>query len=278
LSESATTDWDAKAYDRLAAPQEEWARRVLPRMPLEGTEAVLDAGCGSGRATKLLLERLPQGRVVGVDGSPSMIEVAREAFAGDPRVSVINSDLLELTPTLLAKETGLDAVDGVFSNATFHWIADHGQLFDRLSSVLRPGGRLVAQCGGRGNVASWVRAVEAAASTEPFAAHVDGFSPWNFYGPEETEERLRAAGFEAIECWLEEMPLIVPEDPMHYVAVVGLAAHNERLPAGLREAFATAVIEALEEPVELRYVRLNIDARRSEGAPSEARSNPRDAE
>jgi hypothetical protein len=49
---------------------------------------------------------------------------------------------------------------------------------------------------------------------------------------------------------------------MHYVAVVGLAAHNERLPAELREPFATAVVEALEKPVELRYVRLNIDGQR----------------
>jgi trans-aconitate 2-methyltransferase len=265
LSERATTDWDAEAYDRLAAPQEEWARRVLPRLPLAGTETVLDAGCGSGRATKLLLERLREGRVVGVDGSPSMVAAAREAFAGDPRVSVIASDLLELTPALLKEEVGLDAVDAVFSNATFHWIADHERLFARLFSVLRPGGRLVAQCGGRGNVASWIRAVEAASASKPFEPHIGGFSPWNFYGPEETEVRLRAAGFEEIECWLEEMPVIVPEDPMHYVAVVGLAAHNERLPAKLREPFASAVVEALEQPVELRYIRLNIDAQRPGG-------------
>ncbi len=256
-----TTDWDAETYDRLAAPQEAWARRVLERMPLEGTETVLDAGCGSGRATRLLLERLPGGRVVGVDGSPSMVEVARETFAGEGRVSLMTADLLELKPTLLEEEAGIAAVDAVFSNATFHWIANHERLFARLFSILRPGGRLVAQCGGRGNVAGWVRAVEAAAATEPFATHVAGFAPWNFYGPEETEERLRAAGFERIDCWLEEMPVVVPDDPMNYVSVVGLAAHNERLPAELHEPFSAAVVEAFEKPVELRYVRLNIDAR-----------------
>jgi trans-aconitate 2-methyltransferase len=274
LSRRTTTDWDGRAYDRLAAPQEEWARRVLERMPLQGTETVLDAGCGSGRATKLLLEKLPNGRVVGVDGSPSMIEVARATFARDPRVSLVTSDLLTLTPELLGDKAGVQVVDGVFSNATFHWIADHERLFARILSVLRAGGRLVAQCGGRGNVAAWTEAVETAAAREPFAAHVAGFAPWNFYGPEETEERLRAAGFEEVECWLEEMPVVIPDDPMNYVSTVGLAAHNERLPAELHEPFSAAVVEAFEKRVELRYVRLNINARRCEGAPSEARSNP----
>jgi trans-aconitate 2-methyltransferase len=263
LSERTTTDWDARTYDRLAAPQEEWARRVLERMPLEGSETVLDAGCGSGRATKLLLEKLPSGQVVGVDGSPSMIEVAEETFAGDERVSLITSDLLELTPALLQHRAGVASVDAVFSNATFHWIADHRRLFERLHSVLRPGGRLVAQCGGRDNVRAWCEAILAASEREPFAEYVRGFRPWNFYGPEETEERLRGAGFEAISCWLEEMPVVVPDDPRNFVSVVGLAVHRERLPEDLREPFTETVIAQLESPLELRYIRLNIDALRS---------------
>jgi trans-aconitate 2-methyltransferase len=264
LSSRTTTDWDAKNYDRLAAPQEAWARRVLERLPLEGGETVLDAGCGSGRVTRLLLEKLPDGRVIGVDGSPSMIEVAREAFADDDRVSLINSDLLELTPELLREGAGVDSVDAVFSNATFHWIQDHARLFVRLHSVLRPGGRLVAQCGGRGNVEGWVQAINAVAAREPFAEHVDGFEPWNFYEPEETEERLRAAGFERIRCSLEEMPVVIPDDPREFVSVVGLASHHERLPEGLREPFTDAVLDEFAGNVELRYIRLNIDASRPE--------------
>jgi trans-aconitate 2-methyltransferase len=260
VSRRTTTDWDAKKYDRLAAPQEEWARRVLKRLPLKGEESVLDAGCGSGRATKLLLEKLPGGRVIGVDGSPSMIEVAAETFAGDARVCLMNADLLELSPELLGGECGTDGVDAVFSNATFHWIKDHEGLFERLHSVLRPTGRLVAQCGGRGNVKSWIRAVQVASSKEPFAAHVGGFEPWNFYGPEETEEKLRAAGFDEVRCWLEELPAVIPDEPRDFIVVVGLAAQHERLPEELREPFTDAVLESFEGPIELRYIRLNIEA------------------
>jgi trans-aconitate 2-methyltransferase len=260
VSLRTTADWDGKTYDRLAAPQEEWARKVLERLPLEGTETVLDAGCGSGRVTRLLLEWLPHGRVIGVDGSPSMIETARESLAEQgSRVRLVNSDLLQLSPDLLEAETGDRSVDVVFSNATFHWIADHDRLFEAIHSVVRPGGRLVAQCGGRGNVVEWVGAVRRAAEKEPFAPHIGNFEPWNFAGPDETAGRLADAGFEQVSCWLEETPPILPDDPREYVAVVGLAPHNERLPEELREPFVDAVVAELPQPPELRYIRLNIE-------------------
>jgi trans-aconitate 2-methyltransferase len=251
---SGTTDWDAKTYDRLAAPQEEWAREVLARLPLEGGETVLDAGCGSGRVTRLLAERLPRGRVIGVDGSGSMVFEARSNLADlGAQVEVVHSDLLALELE--------DPVDVVFSNATLHWVLDHDLLFRRLRAALKPGGRLVAQCGGEGNVAEWIEATKAAAARPEFAAAFEGWpGPWNFAGPGETEERLRGAGFTEVRCWLEQK-VVEPDDPRDFVAVVGLASHHERLPAEQREPFTEAVLAGLSEPLVLRYVRLNIEAR-----------------
>jgi len=249
-----TTDWDAKTYDRLAAPQEEWARDVLARLPLNGDETVLDAGCGSGRVTRLLADRLPNGRVIGVDGSESMIAEARESLApyGEP-VSLILSDLLALKLS--------EPVDAIFSNAVFHWIFDHDALFARLRETLKPGGRLAAQCGGEGNVANWVAAVKRACARDDFAGYLaDRPEPWHYATVEQTEARLERAGFTDIRCWLEER-VVEPEDPREYVAVVGLAAHHERLPAELREPFTDAVDDELPRPFVLRYVRLNIEAR-----------------
>jgi trans-aconitate 2-methyltransferase len=248
-----TVDWDAKTYDRLAAPQEAWAKDVLARLPLAGDETVLDAGCGSGRVTRLLLERLPRGRAIGVDGSASMIAVARNSLAGfGDRVELIHADLLELRLE--------EQADAVFSNAVFHWIFDHDALFRRLREALEPGGLLAAQCGGEGNVANWVAAVNRACAREPFAEFLDdGREPWHYATAAETEGRLLEAGFEDIRCWLEER-VVEPEDPREYVAVVGLATHHDRLPAELREAFTDAVAEELPRPLVLRYVRLNIEA------------------
>jgi trans-aconitate 2-methyltransferase len=212
-------DWDAATYHRVAANQEEWGAELLERLELEGDETVLDAGCGSGRVTRLLLNRLPEGRVIGVDAAPSMIDEARsnlEEF-GD-RVDLRVGDLLELD---------LDSeVDAVFSNAAFHWIADHDRLFAVLARALRPGGALEAQCGGEGNVAEWKRAIEAAVGDERFAPYFRGMTqPYNF-------------------------------------ASVGLSPHLARLPDRLQGEFIDSVLGSMLRPLQLEYVRLNISARK----------------
>jgi trans-aconitate 2-methyltransferase len=246
-----TRDWDAATYDRVSAPQVEWAETVLERLPLRGDETVLDAGCGSGRVTRMLLERLPRGRVVAVDSAPSMVEHAREAL--DPERSTV------LLATLTELELD-ELVDATFSNAVFHWIADHDALFARLYAALRPGGRLVAQCGGRGNVERFHDAAKAVASEEPFASFLAGWEgPWNFAGPEETEERLERAGFVGVEAWLEPYP-VTPPDPSGYLRTVCLGYHLEQLPEELRSPYVDAVSERCGN--ELDYVRLNVSARK----------------
>jgi trans-aconitate 2-methyltransferase len=247
-------EWDAAAYDRLAKPQEEWARQVLQRLSLQGDEVVLDAGCGSGGVTRMLLERLPRGRVVGVDGSQAMIEEARSNLQEwGERVELRVGDLLALE---LA-----EPVDAVFSNATFHWVPDHETLFGRLRATMKSGAPLVAQCGGEGNVAEFAAAIEEASALSEFAPAFEGWpAPYNFAGPALTEERLRAAGFAEVRCWLEERP-VEPEQPREFGAAAGLAPHLERLADEQREPFIDAVMERLAKPIVYRYVRLNIDAR-----------------
>ncbi len=244
-------DWDASAYERLSAPIEAMGRDVLSRLELDGGETVLDAGCGSGRVTAMLLERLPAGRVVAVDQAPSMVEHARQALPED-RTTVFCADLLDLELD--------EPVDAVFSNAVFHWVPDHDALFARLHAALRPGGPLVAQCGGEGNVEHFHEAAKAVGAEEPYADHLAGWQgPWNFAGAEQTAERLERAGFTEIETWLEPYP-ITPEDPASYLRTVCLGHHLEQLPEDLRAAYVEAVRERCG--TELDYVRLNIVCRR----------------
>lgn len=246
-----TRNWDAATYDRVSAPQVEWAERVLERLPLRGDERVLDAGCGSGRVTQLLLERLPHGHVVAVDSAPSMVEHAREALDPD-RTTVFRADLTELQVD--------EPVDAAFSNAVFHWIDDHDALFARLHSALRPGGRLVAQCGGKGNVERFHTAAREVGAEEPYAGYLAGWQgPWNFAAAEETAERLERAGFTDVETWLEPSP-VTPPDPTGFLRTVCLGPHLEQLPEELRAAYVDAVCERCG--TELDYVRLNIDAKK----------------
>ena len=146
-------DWDAVTYERIADPQFGWGAAVVERLELEGDETVLDAGCGPGRVTELLLDRLPRGRVVALDGSPAMIGRARERLRrfGD-RARFLVADVGEPIPLA-------EPVDAIVSTATFHWVPDHDALFRNLAAVLRPGGQLVAQCGGAGNLDTVVAAL-----------------------------------------------------------------------------------------------------------------------
>ena len=246
-----TRDWDAATYDRVSTPQVQMAEAVLDRLDLRGDEAVVDAGCGSGKVTLMLLERLPNGRVVAVDQAASMVEHAREALAGRA-ATVFQADLTELELD--------EPVDAVFSNAVFHWIPDHDRLFARLHALLAPGGRLVAQCGGEGNVERFHEAARTVGATAPYAEYLAGWEgPWNFAGPAETTARLEHAGFSEAETWLEPYP-VSPDDPEDYLRTVCLGYHLEELPEQLRAAYVRAVLERAGP--ELDYVRLNIVARK----------------
>jgi trans-aconitate 2-methyltransferase len=180
-------------------------------------------------------------------------------------VELIVSDLLELELP--------EPVDAVFSNATFHWIADHERLFSVLAGLLKPGGRLVAQCGGAGNVATLRAAVSQEVREPPFAEHfADWETAWNFATVPESRARLEEAGFVGVDCW-DERRTVKPRQPRDYLATVCLGAHLGRLPPELHERFVSGVaahmpdgrawMSAKADPQsraapELGYVRLNL--------------------
>jgi trans-aconitate 2-methyltransferase len=196
-----------------------------------------------------LLEHLPRGRVIAVDGSLKMLAQLRRRIGDDSRLTVLHADLTKPLP--------LDTpVSAVFSVATFHWISDHESLFNNLAAHLQPGGRLVAECGGVGNVASIARAVEGVLGHSPNA--------WTFAGQQETREQLERAGFEDIEVELVPDParLEAGEQFATFLAAVVLGGHLERLPEREHETFIAGVAAQLPEPV-VDFVRLCLRATRS---------------
>jgi trans-aconitate 2-methyltransferase len=247
---SGAREWDAETYDAVSDPQFEWGMEVLQRLDLRGDEAAVDAGCGSGRVTAELADRLPDGRLIAVDGSAAMVEKAKERLG--ERATYLVSDLVELKLP--------EPVDLVFSTATFHWIPDHDALFRRMRAALKPGGRLVAQCGGYGNVAEHAQAIAAVAADPEYGQHLSGAKAlWNFATPEETEPRLAAAGFDEGRCWLQPKP-VQPSRPLEFISTVTLGPVLDQLPEEKRKPFAEAVLAQEEKPLVLNYVRLNIEA------------------
>ncbi len=246
-------DWDARTYDRVADPMTRWGQRVLARLEVAADATVLDAGCGTGRVTEMLMEKVPDGRVVALDAAPSMVTEARRRLAPyGHRVLVVQADLLALGPELLA---GWAPVDAVLSTATFHWVLDHDRLFANLAGVLRPGGRLVAQCGAEGNIA---RLIEAVRSTG-----LERTGAWYYASPEDTRRRLETSGFTDIEVWTHPEPTpIEPAELGTYLETVCLRTLVAPMAPEERRVFLGRVAEAMGEPV-IDYLRLNITARRA---------------
>jgi trans-aconitate 2-methyltransferase len=239
-------EWDAASYDRLAAPMTSRGVELLDRLELRGDETVVDAGCGTGQVTAALLERLPGGRVLALDASQAMLDGAARRFAGDPRVELVRADL--------ERELPVDGpVDAIVSTSTLHWVHGHGALFARFAAVLAPGGMLLAEYGGAGNIASVLAVLHALGHDE---------HPWTFAEPAEELEHLRAAGFAEAHADLVPRPApIPPEELEHYLATVVLGWHADRLGPERGPELVREVAAALPEPV-MDYVRLIVAARR----------------
>jgi trans-aconitate 2-methyltransferase len=258
----SATEWDAGAYHELSKPQREWGETVVASLELRGDETIVDLGCGTGHLTARLVERVPRGRVVAVDRSRNMLDRAREHLApfGD-RVAFVQAELPVLPGTLHA--------DVVFSTATFHWVLDPTALFRTIARVLRPGGLLVAQCGGAGNIASLRARVEALAHDDAFAPYFVGFvEPWQFMDARLAEHRLREAGFVDVEAGLVDAAAVLHDVETYraFIESVVVRQHLEPLPdENARGAFLDALCAraaADPAPFTLDYVRLNLRARK----------------
>ena len=254
-----TLEWDARTYHTLAEPHEQWGKGVLERLPLRGDETVLDAGCGTAKVTHMLAERVPKGRVYGVDQSPAMLEQAKTNLAafGD-RIRLIQGDLVTVQIP--------EQVDAILSTATFHWIKDHDALFRNLASILKPGGRLASDCGGYGQIEYVLDLANTVIGREPYASvsgPVDKGS--NFQDAESTKERLLNAGFSVADVWLTPYDATFPSPQAFgaYIRTIVCRHHFAAVPEHLRDQYEVDIIaEAAKRGgrYEVDYIRLNIAA------------------
>lgn len=258
--------WNAESYHVVSRPHETWAERVLARVPTEGISSAIDAGCGTGKITRELLNLLPDATVVAVDYSDTMLAVAERELAPiyEGRVRFVQADLAEITPDRVG-----GPVDLIFSTATFHWLPDHNLLFRRLSALLNPGGYLIAQCGGGPNLARFRKRTFALHAEPEFAPWYTGWrEPWTFSDDREAKRRLVDAGFVDAETGLEHHPAVLAnaDEYAEFIRTVILREHLRPLPSDeLEDRYVmrlTAAAAGDDVPFELDYWRLNLRARK----------------
>lgn len=259
----AQVGWDGATYEAVSAPQHAWGKKVLARLVVDDGARILDAGCGSGRVTRELLERWPNVRVLGVDLSASMLDEASAKLSpmfGD-RVAFAKRDLLSLDQGIF---------DAIISTATFHWIDDHAALFRRLHASLRPGGKLVAQCGGGDNLLRLYGRARVLDRDPRFSAHLSSYAPpHHFANVDDTRARLVAAGFTDVNVWLEGEPTPFATRDAFVTFLRSVVVRHElaALPDdAARDAYLAALADLAATdapPYTLDYVRLNFDATRA---------------
>lgn len=257
------TEWNATAYHKVSGPQTSWGHKVLGRLQVTGDERAIDAGCGSGRLTGALMERLPHGRLIAIDRSWNMLLTARANLRPE------YGSRVKFAQVALPDLPFVNWADLVFSTATFHWIKDHDALFAGIFGALRSGGRLFAQCGGGPNLDRARELAKSVMATAPFARYFENWpGPWEYAYPDVTATRLTNAGFVEVETNLEEAPttLATEADYREFVTTVIYHPHLDLLPdADLKKVFLDRVTDlAAREPVPftLDYWRLNISARK----------------
>jgi len=280
--------WNAADYAANSFVQQTWAREFIRRLNLRGDEHVLDVGCGDGKVSAEIAQAVPRGFVVGIDASAEMIGFARKAFppAEIPNLKFEICDAREIgggdaslsRGRRRARATKSDAVgvaatapfDLVFSNAAMHWVDDHQAFLRRAAACLRPGGRLLVSCGGKGNAQDVFVVLRPEMRLKPWRHFFRRLpKPYFFYSPSEYEKWLPQFGFQTMGIRL------VPKDAV-YAGRDGLAAwlrttwlpYVQRVPEDLREDFIAGVANRYlakhppdaEGKVHVRMVRLEIEA------------------
>lgn len=235
--------WDPVDYAAHSAVQEGWGRELVARVPLRGDERVLDVGCGDGRLTAMLADRVPRGLVVGVDSSPEMVAYAR-AVHSKGRQSRLR---FEVCPA--GEIGGLGEFDVVFSNATLHWIRDQAGFFRAAACCLRAGGGLWVFGNARGNAEAVVRALFRTVRARTWRAWFASLPrEWAFYEEAQYERWLAEAGFE-----VRRVAAVERGERFRDVAAFAgwirttWLPYTQRVPEELRDAFVGAVVTSYLE-------------------------------
>lgn len=230
--EGAGATWDPDDYEGDHSFVYEYGADLLELLAPEGGEHVLDLGCGTGNLTAELEERGTE--AVGVDASREMIDRARSNHPG-PRFVRGDARSLPFDGTF----------DAVLSNAALHWIpaADQAALLGSVRDLLRANGRIVAEMGGAGNVATIVDAVHAELAARGYAT----VHPWYFPCVGEYTRRLENSGFEVRFARLFDRPTDLDggvDGLANWLGMFGDALLAP-VPEGEREAVVAAVVDQL---------------------------------
>ncbi len=235
--------WRPEKYERSSSAQKLWAEELISKIEVEGSERVLDIGCGDGKVTARIADLVPRGSVLGIDSSEEMVRFAKEKFPaeGHPNLRFQEADARDLE---FDEEFNL-----VVSFAALHWIADHKPVLRGIGRALKPGGSVFLQFGGRGNAAAPLGIADKMTSEERWSPYFEGFDfRYGFFGSEDYRVWLAQSGLLPQRVELIPKDMIQPS-PEAFAGWIETTWHPylERVPEDLRRDFVLEIVD--------RYIR-----------------------
>lgn len=261
--------WDAETYHKISHIQEAWAKELILNNKWNGDEVVLDAGCGTGKVTNLIARIVNRGRIYAVDIDENMITIARKKYQHLKNVIYLISDITNVNLP--------QSVDIVFSNAAIHWIPNHHRLFKNFYDMLKPDGKILIQCGGKGNLGKTHEILESLRKEKEFAKYFRNWQePWYFPSASEAFSILKNTGFRDIHTEISKKTAVFQgsQDYRLFMKTVVMKPYLSYLPSHndndtIRDSFIDLFIEQsiktkdfLNQKTQpsIDYVRLNIRA------------------
>lgn len=258
--------WDAKEYQKSSCAQQKWARELITKMDLKGSETVLDIGCGDGKVTSEIATHLIKGCIIGIDSSEDMIELAQETFPVEkyPNLHFILKDFQHINY--------VQKFDIAFSNAALHWIKGHRNILKRIQKSLKPSGKILIQMGGKDNAKEILEIANSMIKEDKYNSYFEDFTfPYGFYEPIEYSQWLKEASFKPLRVELisKVMVQVGKKGLKGWIRTTWLP-YTQRLPEELRENFidelATTYIKQhpldTDGKVHVNMVRLEVEAQK----------------
>ena len=233
-------EFDGKKYEKASTHQKEWGTKLIAELGLEGTECVLDLGCGDGTLTAQVAELVPLGETVGIDASQGMIDAAVPRARDNLRFLLMDIHEIDF----------FSQFDVVISNATLHWVKDHKRLLKNVRRSLRDGGRLRFNFAGDGNCSRFFKVIREVMAREEFAAYFAKFK-WPWYMPPIDEYRtlVESSGLRDVRVWEENADRHFPdkEAMIRWVDQPSLVPFLAHVPLHDKGAFREFVVRRMIE-------------------------------
>ncbi|MGP0076101.1 MAG: class I SAM-dependent methyltransferase [Bryobacteraceae bacterium] len=221
--------WDAARYQDKHSFVWRYGASLVELLDPQPGERILDVGCGTGQLTAEIARRSAQ--VVGLDNSAEMLADARKSF---PELALVQGDAAHFDFP--------EPFDAVFSNAVLHWVKDADGAIASIARALRPGGRFVAEFGGKGNIASVQAALRAV-----LGPGADQQSPWYYPSIGEYSAVMERHGLEVRNASLFDRPTpLEGEDGMdHWLRMFVTQTYLRQFPPDRADGIVQQLIELL---------------------------------